>query len=82
MQKKYYILVLAAHGEETNEELVVDFYTNEKALVPQNMLFDIIKQFGSCACFYIELVITGTTNKNITAEVSKHNLTIHLHYNF
>lgn len=64
---------MAAHGIVMIEDVLVDLFTNEKAAIPEGMLFTVINQFRDCACFFIELILVGEPNKSITAEV-QHNL--------
>lgn len=49
--------------------MIVTLLTNERTPLPEEMLFTVIRQFRGCACFFIELEITGEDIKNITAEV-------------
>lgn len=52
------------------DDVVIDFYSNDYAAVPENILFDLMKQYRGCGCFYIELVLSGEANKTITSEVN------------
>lgn len=52
------------------DDVVIDFHSNDYAAVPENILFDLMKQYRGCGCFYIELVLSGEANKTITSEVN------------
>lgn len=75
-QSKMKITAFAAHNIEIGEDVLIDFHSNDYTAIPENILFDVMKQYRGCGCFFIELVISGEANKMITAEV--HSLTFHV----
>lgn len=64
-----FVSAVKVHGIVVADDVVVDFLTNERADVPEDELFNLIRQFSKCACFFIELSISGEAHKTITAEV-------------
>lgn len=51
------------------EDVIIDFHSNDYAAIPGDILFDVMKQYRGCGCFYVELVFSGEENKIITSEV-------------
>lgn len=52
------------------ENVIIDFHSNDYAAIPENILFDVMKQYRGCGCFYIEFVLSQEDNKMITSEVN------------
>lgn len=65
----FFVTVLETHNVERSDDVFIDFFDNNMAPIPHDMLYSIIKQFGQSGSFYVELVISGETNKSITQEV-------------
>lgn len=74
--QKYYnymvfiLIAFAAHGIICEEDICIDFLDNNGAPIYQTELFGIVGQKMNCGCFFIELKISGESNKTITAAVS------------
>lgn len=59
-----------AHDLETTDDIYMDFFDNLGVPLNSVDLYGIIRQKNNCACFYIEIKVSGKTNKSINAEVN------------
>lgn len=69
LSQLFLTIVLEVHQIERSDEILVDLFDNVSAPIPHGELFNLIKQYGHCACFSVELIISGEANKSITSEV-------------
>lgn len=68
---KYFriILALEAHEIHSNEDMNIDFSDNNRTPIFSTDLFGVISQKFASGCFYVELKISGESNKSITVAV-------------
>lgn len=69
MLKFTIISAIDAHQLNSVEDITVDLYDNNRTPIFFNDLHGVVSQKYACGCFYIELKISGESNKTITVAV-------------